>query len=114
MAAMLALAGCAGSTGGGESPTNTTTTPGEGIAPEDADDGSGDATGSVSFYVSDDPGQSDDFRHLDVTITEIGFQQAGEDDDTETEIEEETKTETDATEEETADEGGPPEDRGQN
>jgi len=97
-AAMLVLAGCAGSTGGDGSPTTDgTTTPDVEPDDSDSDDGGGTATGTVQFYVSDDPGQIEDFRHLNVTITQIGFERAGgsgemanESDDGEVENETET------------------------
>jgi len=53
-AAMLVTAGCAGLTGG-------------------------DANGTVSFYVSDQQHAMDDFQHLNVTITEVAYRPAGED-----------------------------------
>ena len=52
MAGMLALAGC-----------STALDPGSG-------------TGTVSFYVSDQPGALEDFNHLNVTITEVTFVRA--------------------------------------
>lgn len=69
-AAMLVLAGCAGSTGGGSPTAADSPTQSTGI------DDDGSATGTVNFYVSDDPGQIDDFQHLNVTITRIGFERA--------------------------------------
>ncbi|WP_302082246.1 DUF4382 domain-containing protein [Salinibaculum rarum] len=93
-AAMLVLAGCAGSTGGDGSPSvDETDTPGDEVA-QTGDTGS---TGTVEFYVSDDPGQIDDFRHLNVTISQIGFKQSGDADD-------EAENETETPENETADE----------
>jgi len=53
-AAMLVTAGCAGLTGG-------------------------DANGTVSFYVSDQQHAMDDFEHLNVTVTEVAYRPAGED-----------------------------------
>jgi hypothetical protein len=35
-------------------------------------------TGSVDLYISDEPNAMDEFDHLTVTITEVGFQQGGE------------------------------------
>jgi len=52
MAAMLVLAGCSGAPGGGSGTAET---------------------GTVSFYVSDQPNAIDDFEHLNVTITEVAF-----------------------------------------
>ncbi len=97
-AAMLVLAGCAGSTGGDSSPAVDDT-----VTPGDEMESAGDTTttGTVEFYVSDDPGQIDDFRHLNVTISQIGFQHSGEaDDDGENETET-SETETDEEEMET-------------
>ena len=70
LAAMLALAGCAGST-----------TPGAPTAGGDdnggsAGDGGTAVTGTVQFYVSDQPAAIEDFEHLNVTITQIGFERA--------------------------------------
>jgi hypothetical protein len=67
MAAVLVLAGCSGGVPGG-------------------DDGSTGATGSVTFYVSDQPGAIEDFEHLNATITEVAVKPAtdgtdGEEDD---------------------------------
>lgn len=76
-AAMLVLAGCAGSTGGDGSPTTDGTTTPDIESDDTDDDAGGTATGTVQFYVSDDPGQIEDFRHLNVTISQIGFQRAG-------------------------------------
>ncbi len=41
-------------------------------------DGSGEtvATGTVQFYVSDQPAAIEDFEHLNVTITQVGFERA--------------------------------------
>lgn len=50
VAALVVLAGCAGT------------------APE-----SGDDSGAVAFYVSDERNAIEDFEHLNVTITEVGF-----------------------------------------
>lgn len=67
---MLALAGCAGSTGG-----NGTPTAGE---PTGSGGGTGESgTGTVQFYVSDRPGAIDDFSHLNVTIESVAFARAG-------------------------------------
>lgn len=103
-AVMLVLAGCAGSTGGDGSPTTDgTTTPDAELDDSDTDSGGTTATGTVQFYVSDDPGQIDDFRHLNVTISQIGFQRADggeemDDEGVENESEEETETPENETE----------------
>ncbi|GGL63651.1 DUF4382 domain-containing protein [Halocalculus aciditolerans] len=49
VAAMLVLAGCSGGMPGG-----------------------GEQSGSMAFYVSDQPGAIDDFEHLNVTVTKVG------------------------------------------
>ena len=67
LAALLALAGCAGST--------TPGAPGGGDAPAGSSD-DGTATGTVQFYVSDQPAAIDDFEHLNVTISRVAFQRA--------------------------------------
>jgi hypothetical protein len=89
VAAMLVLAGCAGTTG---SPT-----------PSGADSAQ---TAQVNFYVSDDPGAIDDFSHLNVTITQVAFVSAEDDEANETEAEmedEETEMESDEENETEAD-----------
>jgi hypothetical protein len=60
VALMLVTAGCSGFGG-----------PGDGGEPGDGT--SGDATGSITFYISDQPGAIDDFEHLNVTVTRVGF-----------------------------------------
>jgi len=73
-ATMLVLAGCSGGT-----PADGGASPDDGTADgEDGADGTnGDtAMGTVEFYVSDQPGRMDDFRHLNVTIDRIGFERA--------------------------------------
>jgi len=66
VAALVAIAGCAGGMGG-EPGTN--------------DDGSmtdsSGGTGTAAFYVSDEPNVIDDFEHLNVTITKVGFKKTG-------------------------------------
>lgn len=69
LAALLVTAGCLGGT----------TVPGA-----DGGDGANGAhsdDASVSFYLSDRPGAIDQFEHLNVTITAVGFHQAGDADD---------------------------------
>jgi len=87
VAGMVLLAGCAGGISG-------TPTGGDGDgAPTPGD------TGTVSFYISDEPNAIGDFDHLNVTITAVGFQQVdgGED------VEDETaEPETEASGNETA------------
>jgi hypothetical protein len=69
LAVTLALAGCAGSTTPG-APTAGGENGGSGGA------GGTAATGTVQFYVSDQPAAIEDFEHLNVTITQIGFERA--------------------------------------
>lgn len=94
MASMLVLAGCSGvDTGPGESGD-----PSDGV--------SGDATGTISFYISDQQNAIDDFEHLNVTVTMVGFHRADEGDGNETEV-----TETNATEDGNETEAGDDEER---
>jgi hypothetical protein len=76
VALMLVTAGCSvGNTGPGDSGE-----PSDGI--------SGDATGTIDFYISDQPGAIEDFRHLNVTIDQVAFQKAdGEETDDEADSE---------------------------
>ncbi|QLG49903.1 DUF4382 domain-containing protein [Natrinema halophilum] len=71
VAALVAIAGCAGGMGGepAQSP--------ESDDPQMADDSSGE-TGTAAFYVSDEPSQIDNFKHLNVTITKVGFKKTGD------------------------------------
>jgi len=78
-AAMLLLAGCAGGVGTGATDGSTD------------DQTAGDAT--VNFYISDRPGAIEDFEHLNVTVTKVGLQKAGEGDDEDDENETESVTE---------------------
>jgi len=71
VALMLVTAGCSfGGSGPGESG-------------EPSDGTSGDAVGTINFYISDQPGAIEDFEHLNVTIDEVAFQKAEGDDDSE-------------------------------
>jgi hypothetical protein len=108
--AMVALAGCAGFAPGGSqeaSPTGDspeTTDPAETTSPTETtedDDGSTADSGVVRFYISDEENAIGDFEHLNVTITEVGFQAAGDTGDstddaneTETEVPEGNETTT--------------------
>ncbi|WP_257299474.1 DUF4382 domain-containing protein [Haloarchaeobius sp. FL176] len=67
LAALLVTAGCLGGVAG----------TGDGANTDDAANTGSDDT-SVSFYVSDRPGAIDQFEHLNVTITSVGFHQADE------------------------------------
>jgi len=71
VAALVAIAGCAGGMGGtpeSDSPTDDSST-------TDSSDG---GMGTAAFYVSDDPSVIDDFQHLNVTITKVGFKRTGD------------------------------------
>ncbi|MEF8838160.1 MAG: DUF4382 domain-containing protein [Haloarculaceae archaeon] len=73
----VVLAGCASSTGSGLTDGAGTTLTSDG--PDGGSAGVGAATdqqATVNFYVSDAP--IDDFAHLNVTVTRVGFQYAGE------------------------------------
>ncbi|MBZ6494924.1 DUF4382 domain-containing protein [Natrinema longum] len=97
VATLVAIAGCAGGMGGG-------------LRTDSADDSSvtdsSAGTGTAAFYVSDEPNAIDDFEHLNVTITEVGFKKGGElsdgsDGDAETESEaDDAENETDGEREE--------------
>ncbi|MFC5368487.1 DUF4382 domain-containing protein [Salinirubrum litoreum] len=90
-ATLVVLAGCTGGVGPGVGSTDDTT----GTA---AMDGSG--SGTVQFYISDQPSAIEDFEHLNVTITQVGFQQADGGDAGANETEEsDDETETNETEE---------------
>ncbi|AGB30065.1 hypothetical protein C488_19407 [Natrinema pellirubrum DSM 15624] len=69
VAALVAVAGCAGGMGG--QPANESA---DGDSPM-TDDSSG-AMGTAAFYISDEPNVIDDFEHLNVTITKVGFKPA--------------------------------------
>lgn len=103
VAGLLVLAGCAGASGPLVGSGN----------PSDSPDAQ---TGTVNFYISDERNAIDDFEHLNVTITKVGFQKQGEDDadeesdvdENETEVDDEsesqrTESATDQNETETAD-----------
>lgn len=67
IATLVVLAGCTGGVGPGVGSSDDTT----GTATTD-----GSGTGTVQFYISDQPSAIEDFDHLNVTITQVGFQQA--------------------------------------
>ncbi|PCR91845.1 DUF4382 domain-containing protein [Natrinema ejinorense] len=99
VAALVALAGCTGGMGGDL--TNGSTTDDSSITD------SSDGAGTAAFYVSDEPNAIDDFEHLNVTITKVGFKKAGDggdgdsdesDEDDTNESDEETNEETDGNE----------------
>ncbi|SEQ72966.1 DUF4382 domain-containing protein [Natrinema salaciae] len=70
IAALVAVAGCAGGMGGDPGTDSTTD--------DDAVTDSSDGVGTAAFYVSDEPNVIDDFEHLNVTITKVGFKKAGD------------------------------------
>jgi len=84
LAAMLTVAGCAG--------TGLNGVAGNG----------GDAT--VTMYVSDQPGAMDEFEHLNVTITKVALHEANATDD---EAADDTEMETEAEDEDAAEEFDP-------
>jgi len=97
LVAIVALAGCTGfapNATPGSGPGADTPETGETI--DNADDPDEAAsTGTVRFYVSDERNAIGDFEHLNVTITGVGFQAAGDTDgDDEETPENETATPT--------------------
>jgi len=80
VALMVALAGCGATTQGGLTTTQTDDAT-NAIEPTSGM-GSG-STGTIAFYVSDQPAAIEDFEHLNVTIQRIGLKPAGADDDEE-------------------------------
>ncbi len=76
LALVVVLAGCSGFSGGPTaSPTGATDGPTASTQPTD---GSGSTdVGTVRFYLSDQPSIIDEFRHLNATITRIGFHRGG-------------------------------------
>jgi len=74
-ATLVVLAGCSGGVANGTAPAGDGVTDSacdsETVAP--GDDGSAGPFGSVNFYVSDRPGEMDDFEHLNVTVTTVRF-----------------------------------------
>lgn len=78
VAVMVVLAGCAGA-GPGSTTAPTDAEPDATSTDTDRTDDDGDQMGTVAFYISDDPNDIDDFRHLNVTVTEVQFHYAGND-----------------------------------
>ena len=73
MALLVVTAGCAATPGTGTPATDGGTDGGNG-APTTGSTGGTDAnSGTVNFYVSDQPNDMDDFEHLNVTITQVQF-----------------------------------------
>jgi hypothetical protein len=81
VALLVVLAGCAGGIG------TPTTQPTDGNGPAGGD------SATVNFYISDERNDIDDFEHLNVTVTEVGFERA---DSGESEDEEKNETTTTA------------------
>ncbi|QCS40920.1 DUF4382 domain-containing protein [Natrinema versiforme] len=103
VAALVAVAGCAGGMGGQPASESA------GDDPSSVDDSSDGGMGTAAFYVSDEPNVIDDFEHLNVTITKVGFKKAGGSSETDGESDDaddgnETDDETDGEEDE-ADDG---------
>lgn len=61
MAVLIGLSGCAE------------------VLPGDGGNGAGAETATVSLFLSDQPNAIDDFQHLNVTVTRVGFKQAEND-----------------------------------
>ncbi len=78
-AVMLVLAGCAGGVSPAPNGGVDTTAANDadvGAGTDGGDGGDGTATegsSAISFYLSDKPSAIDDFEHLNVTITKVGF-----------------------------------------
>jgi len=77
-ALLVVVAGCSGGPMSGDATPidDATVEDGADSADGDATDGGSDTTGStgtVNFYVSDQPNDMDDFEHLNVTITQVQF-----------------------------------------
>jgi hypothetical protein len=104
LATLVVLAGCSGGVGPGVGSTDDATA-------TTAMEGSG--SGTVQFYISDQPSAINDFEHLNVTITQVGFQQADGDEEMneteESDDEEMNETEEPDDETETPDDTAEPE-----
>jgi len=74
-ALLVVTAGCAATPGMGTGTpaADGGTDGGDGAATGDSTDGTDADTGTVNFYVSDQPNDMDDFEHLNVTITQVQF-----------------------------------------
>lgn len=95
VAALVAVAGCAGGIGG---------TPGEDDTTDDSSvTDSSDGVGTAAFYVSDEPNVIDDFEHLNVTITKVGFKKSGGESDDDQNESDSNETDGDSNESETDD-----------
>jgi hypothetical protein len=84
--ALVALAGCTGFAPGNSSGASPTADTLETDEPADDDGETGDVdddgetgdAGVVRFYISDEENAISEFRHLNVTISEVGLQQPGD------------------------------------
>lgn len=78
-ALLLVLAGCTG--GMGPAPTGDvgTTAPSGADVGDGGDGGAAGSASAISFYLSDKPSAIDDFEHLNVTITKVGFHRVASD-----------------------------------
>jgi len=84
--ALVALAGCTGFAPGNSSGASPTADTLETDEPTDDDGETGDVdddsetgdAGVVRFYISDEENAISEFRHLNVTISEVGLQQPGD------------------------------------
>lgn len=77
---LVVTAGClGGSVGGPGSPDSQPANTDEPTATDtpNSDESPNSNSGSVNFYVSDEPNAIGDFDHLNVTITKIGFARSG-------------------------------------
>ncbi len=100
MTVVVVLAGCAGAGPGGPSTTASPTDDPTGTSTVNPEDGSWDGpTGTLDFYVSDQPNAIDDFQYLNVTIDQVvlisaeGEEDDHDDDDAETDSPTPTQTE---------------------
>ena len=72
-ALLVVTAGCAATPGTGTPATDGETNGGDGAPTTDSTGGTDADSGTVNFYVSDQPNDMDDFEHLNVTITQVQF-----------------------------------------
>lgn len=106
VALMVLLAGCGAAFQGTTTTDSPASTSSDAISPSSGTvEG---ATGTIAFYVSDQPAAIEDFEHLNVTIEKVGLHKAGADEepteDAEEEENETTTTTTTATTDSTANE----------
>ncbi len=96
VAVMVVLAGC-GATSQGLTTTSQSGQTGDALQPSSGT--TSGPTGTLAFYVSDQPAAIEDFEHLNVTIEKVGLKPKAADDD-------EHETEADGEENETEDDDG--------